>query len=68
MENTSVLFWGMLFGSVGLGYLIYGKKQKAVVPLVTGVALLIFPYFIANVYVLVIVGLLLVVLPYFVRI
>ena len=68
MEGTSLLIWGMLFGAIGLGFFAYGKKQKAVVPLFTGVALFIFPYFISNVYMLVIVGVVLVVLPYFVRI
>jgi hypothetical protein len=42
----------MLFGSIGAGFFIYGRKQKAVVPLCVGVALCVFPYFIGNVYVL----------------
>ena len=58
----------MLFGAAGLGFFTYGRRQKAVVPLVTGIALFIFPYFISNVYVLVIAGITLSVLPYFVRI
>jgi len=57
----------MIFGAIGLGFLIYGKKQKAVVPLITGIALFVIPYFISNVYMLVIVGAVLVALPYFVR-
>ena len=68
MEGTSLLIWGMVFGAIGLGFFTYGKKQKAIVPLVSGIALIVFPYFIANVYMFVIVGVLLVVLPYFVRI
>lgn len=68
MEGTSLLIWGMVFGAIGLGFFIYGKKQKAIVPLFTGIALFIFPYFISNVYMLVIVGVILVALPYFVRI
>lgn len=68
MEGTALLMWGMVFGSVGLGFFTYGKKQKAVVPLFTGVALFVFPYFISNVYILVFVGVALVTLPYFVRI
>ena len=68
MENTSQLIWGMIFGAIGLGFFVYGRRQKAVVPLVTGIALFIFPYFIANVYMLVLAGALLVALPYFVRI
>ncbi len=68
MESTSLLLWGMVFGSLGLGFFIYGKKQKAIVPLMTGIALFIFPYFIADITMLVIIGCSLVVLPYFVRI
>jgi len=68
MEGTALLFWGMLFGSIGLGFFVYGKKQKAIVPLLTGIALFVFPYFMPNVYMLVIIGTILVMLPYFVRI
>ncbi len=38
--STSALLWGVLFGSVGLGFFTYGKKQKAVVPLVCGLGLM----------------------------
>ncbi|MCK5395336.1 MAG: hypothetical protein KAJ32_05050 [Gammaproteobacteria bacterium] len=68
MDDTSLLIWGMVFGSIGLGFFIYGKRQKAVVPLVTGIALFIFPYFVPDITMLVITGAILVVLPYFVRI
>jgi hypothetical protein len=66
--STSVLFWGLLFGSVGFGYFLYGKKQSAVVPLVCGIALMIFPYFVSNVLILVVVGIALAALPYFYRV
>lgn len=59
--------WGMLFGAIGLGFFVYGRRQRAVVPFVTGVALLVSPYFMPNVYTLVAVGCLLIALPYFVR-
>jgi len=68
MEDTSQLIWAMVFGAIGFGFFLYGKRQKAVVPLTAGIALFIFPYFISNVYVLVIAGSILVALPYFVRI
>jgi predicted membrane protein len=67
MESTSQLVWAMVFGAIGLGFFVYGKKQKAVVPLLAGFALFIFPYFMPNVYMLVTVGAVLVALPYFVR-
>lgn len=67
MDDPSLLLWGVVFGSIGVGFFIYGKKQKAVVPLVTGIALCIFPYFISNVYLLVLGGVALMAIPYFVR-
>lgn len=62
-----MLVWGMLFGSIGFGFFIYGKKQSAIVPLLTGIVLFVFPYFISDVYLLVIVGLILISLPYFIK-
>lgn len=66
--SESWLLWGLLFGSFGLGFLVYGRKQKAVVPVVCGLALMIFPYFISNTILLVAIGGALIALPYFVRI
>ena len=66
--STSSLIWGLLFGSVGFGFFIYGKKQKSVVPLVCGLVLMIFPYFISNTILLAAIGVALITLPYFVKI
>jgi hypothetical protein len=57
----------LLFGSIGLGYFIYGTKQKAVVPLVCGVSLMIFPYFVSNSLLLAGIGAALTGIPYFLR-
>jgi hypothetical protein len=59
------LLWGVLFGSVGLAYFVYGKKQQRFVPLLCGIALMAFPYFISNTVLLVVVGLVLSAVPYF---
>jgi predicted membrane protein len=66
--DASLLLWGMLFGSIGLGFFIYGKKQRAAVPFMVGVALFLVPYIFTNVYALVAAGIVLIALPYFVRI
>ena len=66
--NEAWLLWGLLFGSIGLGFFLYGKKQRAVVPLVCGLALMVFPYFVSNTVLLVAIGALLIAVPYFVRI
>ena len=57
----------VIFGSVGLGYFVYGKKQKMVVPLFSGVGLMIYPFFVSSHLLLVIIGCVLLGLPYFVR-
>lgn len=66
--NESWLLWGLLFGSFGLGYFVYGRKQKAVVPLVCGIALMVFPYFVTSTLLLVSIGGALLALPYFLKI
>lgn len=68
MENTAQLMWGMIFGSIGLGFFVYGKKQRMLMPLLAGIALMVFPYFVSNIYLLVIVGAGLSALPYFLRV
>jgi hypothetical protein len=65
--NTSALLWGLLFSSIGLGFFLYGKKQRAAVPLVCGIVLMVYPYFIANVTALVVIGVVLAAVPYFLR-
>lgn len=66
--NVSTLFWNILFSSVGFGFFLYGKKQGAVVPLVCGLSLMIYPYFVSNILLLVAIGIALAAVPYFVRI
>jgi hypothetical protein len=66
--SAASIFWGFLFGAVGLGFFIYGKKQRAVVPLVCGVALMVCPYFVSDATLLVVIGLALIAIPRFVRI
>lgn len=66
--NEAWLLWGLLFGSIGIGYFIYGKRQRAVVPLVCGLALMIFPYLVSSTLPLVAIGAVLIAVPYFVRV
>ena len=66
--NASTLLWGMLFGSIGLGFFVYGKKQRAIVPLACGLALMVFPYFVSGTLLLIAIGVALMAIPYFVRV
>ncbi len=65
--NASALWWGLLFGSIGLGFFIYGKRQQAIVPLVCGIALMAFPYFVTGTAWLIVIGMLLIALPRFLK-
>ena len=66
MDTTS-LFAGMIAGTLGLGYFIYGKKQSEAVPMLCGFALMVYPYFFSNVWLLVSVGVALCVIPFVYR-
>ncbi len=65
--SEAQLLWGLVFSCIGLGYFLYGRKQRAVVPLVCGLALMIYPYFVANPYALVAIGVGVTAIPYFWR-
>lgn len=65
--DTANLLWGLLFGSIGVGFLIYARRERAPVPLVVGLALSIYPFFVTNTYLLVLIGFALTAVPYFVR-
>jgi len=46
---------------------VYGKKQKAIIPFLSGIGLMVFPYFISNAVILVIAGIILAVLPFVIK-
>tara|TARA_B110000438_G_C15777244_1_gene634621 strand:- start:1094 stop:1297 length:204 start_codon:yes stop_codon:yes gene_type:complete len=66
MDMTTIL-WSLFFSSIGFGYFIYGKKQSHAVARYTGIALMIYPYFVQNLLILVIVGFMLLLLPKFLK-
>ncbi len=65
--SEAQLWWGMLFGAIGLGYFVYGTKQRSPIPLVTGIALMAYPYFFSNGWLLLLIGVVLTAIPYFIR-
>jgi hypothetical protein len=67
MDNPAQLFWGLIFGSIGLGFFVYGRKQRAVIPLICGITLMIYPYFVSNTILLLLIGALLCAIPFLVR-
>jgi len=67
MDSSASLLWGLLFGSIGMGYFVYGKKQQRVAALISGMALMIFPYFVTGWFLMVLFGIVLMALPFFMR-
>ncbi|ENV47764.1 hypothetical protein P255_01772 [Acinetobacter brisouii CIP 110357] len=66
--NATQLFLGVIFGSIGLGYFIYGKKQKRSMPFMCGLSLMVYPYFFDSNLAIVSIGCILTAIPYFVRV
>jgi hypothetical protein len=66
--NASILLWGVLLGSIGFGFFLYGRKQRAIVPLACGLALMVFPYFVSGTLPLIAIGIALMAIPYFVKV
>lgn len=67
MDSTTSIMWGILFGAIGAGYLIYGKKQRRGIALLSGVVLCVFPYFVSNIFLMILIGIIFMALPFFVR-
>ena len=66
--DQALLLWGLLFSAIGMAFFIYGRKQKRAVPLVCGIVLMAYPYFVPSTIWLVVIGVMLCAVPYFVRV
>jgi len=62
--NATSLAVGILTGAIGMGYFIYGKRQAKFVPLLAGMVLCVYPYFVQGVVWLVVIGLALMAAPF----
>ena len=60
MGISSTLFASLIWGSIGLGFAIYGKRQKAMAPLVGGILLMAISYLIGSALTMSLVGVVLV--------
>jgi ABC-type phosphate transport system permease subunit len=57
----------IIFGVFGMTFFVYGKKQQKDIPFYAGIALMVIPPFINNLYILVLVGVILTILPFVIR-
>ena len=68
MFDTNYLLISLVFSSVGLGYFIYGKKQKHMVAYYIRLCLMMYPYMITDPMLMVGISVGLMFVPKFVRI
>jgi hypothetical protein len=61
---VTTLVVGIITGALGLAYIAYGRRQTKFVPLIAGVGLCAYPYFIDSVVWLCVVGVVLLAAPF----
>ena len=59
-----VFVWSIVFGIIGMGYFSYGKKSDNNIFLISGIALMVFPYFVEGLSLNIAVGIGLIIVPF----
>ncbi len=63
-SSGTSLFLTMIWGALGTGYFIYGKKQSRFTFLICGVGLMVFPFFISDLTATIVLGLVMTLAPF----
>jgi hypothetical protein len=64
MDTMTYLFVGLITGLFGMAYFVYGKKQQQFMPMLAGIALCGYPYFIDTLWLNILVGVVLIIVPF----
>jgi hypothetical protein len=67
MFNTSLLLTAIIFSSLWMWYFMYGKKQGKSIPLLSGIILMTYPYFVTDLTYIIIIWFFLMVLPMIIK-
>ncbi len=59
--DSAWLMWSGLFSVIGMAVFVYGKRQRLGAPLLVGLALMVYPYFVSSTLAVVGIGVLLLV-------
>jgi hypothetical protein len=62
--SPSFLFASLIWGSVGAGYFIYGKKQQSFIPMIGGILMIVVSYFVGSALLMSLICILLIVAVY----
>lgn len=63
--ETADIFLALLFGCIGFGYFMYGRRTKNIVTRYCGIAMILYPYLASSTLEMIVVGVGLMVLPRF---
>lgn len=64
MDSWNILL-SVLLGAIGVGYIVYGRKQMHGMALISGILLCVFPYFVSSIWLILVIAALLMALPRF---
>jgi len=67
MSGEFTILFSILFGALGFGYILYGRRNDAPVAFAAGIGLVAAPYVVSNALLLVAAGLALAFTPYWLR-
>ena len=62
--SPSFLFVSLIWGSVGLGYFVYGKKQQSLTAALGGILMMALSYFVASAVAMSLISILLIIAVY----
>jgi hypothetical protein len=66
--GLAYIILSFIFGAIGIGYFIYGKKQHLIVAMLAGVALNVISFFVSGIFLLILTGIIIMVIPWFIRV
>ena len=66
MEPNKILVM-MIFGAIGMGYIVYGKNHSHGIALLAGIGLCVYPYFVTGMGLLLLIGAVLTVGPFLLK-
>jgi drug/metabolite transporter (DMT)-like permease len=55
-SSPAALFSSLFFGAIGLGAFVYGRKMAQYKPMVIGVLMMVFPYFVPQTWLIYAIG------------
>ncbi len=65
--DSGYLFFSIIWGIFGMAYFTYGKKQNQIPLIILGLLLMIFPYFVTDLFTMNILGCVLLLLPLLIK-